>query len=155
MKIEYSFNANQLSDGSIRFIALATLFLQPPEFLPNIVLIDEPELGLHPQAVDLLASMIKIASKHCQIIAATQSARLLDSFDVDDIIVADNDNDNCTILRRLNREDFVHWLEDYSLSQLWEKIFSEDNHNVPKNFYCNRRSDRNCFCEKGIVILLP
>lgn len=120
-KIEYSFNANQLSDGSIRFIALATLFLQPPEFLPNIILIDEPELGLHPQAVDLLASMIKIAAEHSQVIVATQSARLLDSFDADDIIVADNDKDNCTTLKRLDREELSHWLEDYSLSQLWEK----------------------------------
>ena len=120
-QMDYSFNSSQLSDGSIRFIALATLFLQPPEFLPNIILIDEPELGLHPQAVDLLASMIKIASKHCQIIAATQSARLLDSFDAEDIIVADNDKDNCTTLKRLDREELSHWLEDYSLSQLWEK----------------------------------
>lgn len=118
---DYNFNASQLSDGSIRFIALATLFLQPPEFLPNIILIDEPELGLHPQAIDLLASMIKIASEHSQIIVATQSARLLDSFEADDIIVADTDKDNCTILKRLNSNELSEWLEDYSLSQLWEK----------------------------------
>ncbi|MCI6952664.1 MAG: AAA family ATPase [Spirochaetia bacterium] len=118
---DYVFNANQLSDGSIRFIALASLLLQPPNFLPNVILIDEPELGLHPQAIDLLGTMINIASQHAQIVVATQSPRLLDSFNTDQIIVADSDTDNCTILRRLNENELSHWLEDYSLSQLWEK----------------------------------
>ena len=65
--------------------------------------------------------MINIASQHAQIVVATQSPRLLDSFNTDQIIVADSDTDNCTILRRLNENELSHWLEDYSLSQLWEK----------------------------------
>lgn len=117
---EYVLNAGQLSDGSLRFIALAVLFLQPPEVLPNVILIDEPELGLHPLAIDVLASMIKIASESCQVIVATQSARVLDDFDAEQIIVAEGEN-HSTVFKRLNREDLSVWLDDYSLSQLWEK----------------------------------
>lgn len=119
---EYEFGAEQLSDGSIRFIALATLFLQPPELLPNVIIIDEPELGLHPQAIDVLASMIKIATEHIQVIVATQSPRLLDCFEVENIIVAEMDKQNrCTVFKRLNAETLEDWLKDYSNSELWEK----------------------------------
>jgi predicted ATPase len=119
---EYLFGPEQLSDGSIRFIALAALFLQPPELLPNVIVIDEPELGLHPQAIDALAAMMKSASLHSQIIAATQSDRLLDSFNPGQILVAEHDEYNhCSIFKHLNTGDLQDWLEDYSLSQLWEK----------------------------------
>lgn len=119
---EYCFGADQFSDGSIRFIALATLFLQPPEMLPNVIVIDEPELGLHPQAVDMLASMIKTASLHTQVIVATQSARLIDSFDPSQIIVAEyNRERKCSVFRRLDENKLADWLRDYSLSELWEK----------------------------------
>ena len=119
---EYLFGPEQLSDGSIRFIALAALFLQPPELLPNVLVIDEPELGLHPQAIDALAAMMKSASLHSQIIAATQSDRLLDSFVPEQILVAEHDPHNhCSILKHLNTKDLRDWLEDYSLAQLWEK----------------------------------
>ncbi|MCR5762003.1 MAG: AAA family ATPase [Treponema sp.] len=119
---EYPFGPEQFSDGSIRFIALATLFLQPPELLPNVIIIDEPELGLHPQAVDILASMIKTASRHVQVIVATQSARLIDSFAPSQIIVAQYDRQNsCSIFRCLDEEKLKDWLEDYSVSELWEK----------------------------------
>lgn len=119
---EYIFNAGQLSDGSLRFIALAVLLLQPPEMLPNVILIDEPELGLHPQAIDTLSSMIQTASEHSQIIVATQSPRLLDDFTPDQIIVAeDNRSSRSTTLRHLDKKDLSVWLEEYSLSQLWEK----------------------------------
>ncbi|MBQ0166910.1 MAG: AAA family ATPase [Treponema sp.] len=119
---EYIMGPEQLSDGSIRFIALATLFLQPPELLPNVIIIDEPELGLHPQAVDILVTMMKMASQHTQIIAATQSARLLNNFGVNDIIVAEmNRQKNATEFKRLSEKELDSWLEDYSLSELWEK----------------------------------
>jgi len=119
---EYVFGPEHFSDGTLRFIALATLFLQPPKLLPQAIFVDEPELGLHPQAVDILASMVKIATEHTQVIMATQSPRLLDSFDYRDIIVAEKDRGTgCTILKRLDESDIKIWLEDYSLSQVWEK----------------------------------
>lgn len=119
---EYVFGPEHFSDGTLRFIALATLFLQPPELLPQVIFVDEPELGLHPQAVDVLASMVKKATEHTQVIMATQSPRLLDSFDYSDIIVAEKDRGTgCTIFKRLDEDEVKIWLEDYSLSQIWEK----------------------------------
>ena len=119
---EYPFGPEQFSDGSIRFIALATLFLQPPDLLPNLIIIDEPELGLHPQAVDILASMIKTASIHSQIIVATQSARLIDSFNTSDIIVAEySKTRKCSTFKHLDENELKNWLKDYSISELWEK----------------------------------
>ncbi len=119
---EYVFGPEHFSDGTLRFIALATLFLQPPELLPQVIFVDEPELGLHPQAVDVLAFMVEKATEHTQVIMATQSPRLLDSFDYRDIIVAEkNGQTGCTTLKRLKEDDIKLWLEDYSLSQIWEK----------------------------------
>lgn len=119
---EYILGPDQFSDGSIRFIALATLFLQPPELLPNVIIIDEPELGLHPQAIDILSSMIESVSQDVQVIIATQSPRFLDSFSPDNVVVAEYDDENQTsIFKRLRTADFSDWLADYSLSQLWEK----------------------------------
>ena len=119
---EYPFGPEQFSDGSIRFIALATLFLQPPELLPNVIVIDEPELGLHPQAIDILASMIKTASRHAQVIVATQSARLIDSFEPSQVIVAEYDKTRkCSSFKHLDEKELENWLEEFSISELWEK----------------------------------
>lgn len=119
---EYVFGPEHFSDGTLRFIALATLFLQPPELLPTVIFVDEPELGLHPQAVDVLASMVQTATKNTQVVMATQSPRLLDSFDYKDIIVAEKDRETgCTVLNRLDEDEIKMWLDDYSLSQIWEK----------------------------------
>lgn len=114
------FDVSSLSDGTLRFIALATLFLQPTELRPSVILIDEPELGLHPYAIELLASLIKQASKETQVIAATQSPQLLDYFEPEDVLVADRE-DGATTIRRLESEQLAEWLKDYSLGQLWEK----------------------------------
>ena len=114
------FDASSLSDGTLRFIALTTLLLQPAPLRPSVVLLDEPELGLHPYAVTLLASMLKQASVESQIVVATQSPVLLDHFEPSDVIVAERVN-GATRLRRLDGEDLAVWLEDYSLGQLWEK----------------------------------
>lgn len=119
---DYVFNSHQLSDGSIRFIALATLLLQPNKIIPNVIIIDEPELGLHPYAIDLLAEMIKDASLHTQIIIATQSSALIDNFDVDNITVIERDEDKgCTIANKLNSKGLQEWLDEYSNSELWSK----------------------------------
>jgi len=114
------FDASSLSDGTLRFIALATLFLQPEEFRPSVILVDEPELGLHPYAIEMLASLIRQASVNTQVIVATQSSLLLDHFAPEDVLVA-NRVDGGTQLTRLKSEDLAAWLEDYSLGQLWEK----------------------------------
>jgi predicted ATPase len=118
----FLFGPQHLSDGTLRFIALATLLLQPPERLPNFIVIDEPELGLHPSAISVLASMIKEAAVHTQIVLATQSPRLVDEFDTDDIIVAERiENENRTTFKKLDSQKLADWLENYSLSELWEK----------------------------------
>ena len=114
------FNASSFSDGTLRFIALATLFLQPVELRPSVILVDEPELGLHPYAIGLLASLIKQASIDTQVIAATQSPLLLDYLDPEDILVA-NIVDGETKIERLAPGPLAEWLKDYSLGQLWEK----------------------------------
>jgi len=116
----YRFGPHQLSDGTIRFMALATLLLQPPQTIPNIIVIDEPELSLHPSAISLLANMIHAASKNCQVIIATQSAQLLDYFEPENIRVVERDGSN-TIIKEPSEEELNSWLNDYSLGQIWEK----------------------------------
>jgi predicted ATPase len=119
-KSDQYFDASSLSDGRLRFIALATLFLQPEEFRPSIILVDEPELGLHPYAIEVLAALVRQASVSTQVIVSTQSSLLLDHFQPEDVLVADR-VDGGTQLKRLEPEPLAKWLEDYSLGQLWEK----------------------------------
>jgi len=107
-----------LSDGSIRFICLATALLQPN--LPSTLIIDEPELGLHPEAIRILGELINSAAKRTQIIIATQSPLLIDQFNIDDIVIV-NRKDDQSVFERLNKEDFDKWLEDYSAGELWVK----------------------------------
>ncbi len=114
------FDASSLSDGTLRFMALTTLLLQPAELRPGIVLLDEPELGLHPYAIAMLAAMLRSASTETQIVVATQSPGLLDHFEPEDILVAERVAGE-TRLNRLEAEKLQVWLEDYSLGQLWEK----------------------------------
>ncbi len=114
------FDASSFSDGTLRFIALATLFLQPEEFLPSVILVDEPELGLHPYAIEMLAALIRQASRRVQVIASTQSSLLLDHFDPEDVLVANRVSGGTTIAR-LEPLQLKDWLSDYSLGQLWEK----------------------------------
>ncbi|OQX72161.1 MAG: hypothetical protein B6D61_14905 [Bacteroidetes bacterium 4484_249] len=119
---EYLFGPHQISDGSLRFMALATLLMQPPKSLPRVVILDEPELGLHPSAISLLAGMVKTASQNCQIILATQSTRLIDEFEANDIVVVErNEKEKCSIFNKLNEEALGNWLDRYSMSELWEK----------------------------------
>ena len=119
-KSEAYFDASSLSDGSLRFIALATLFLQPEPLRPSIILLDEPELGLHPYAIAMLASLVKQASVKTQVILSTQSSLLIDHFQPEDVLVAER-VDGQTQFTRLNAIRLKTWLEDYSLGQLWEK----------------------------------
>jgi predicted ATPase len=113
---EAYFDAASLSDGTLRFIALATLFLQPRELRPSVILVDEPELGLHPYAITMLGSLIKQSSVHSQVIVATQSPLLLDQFAPEDVLVAERVNGS-TQLTRLEPTKYASWLEDYSLGR--------------------------------------
>ena len=109
----------QLSDGTLRFICLATLLLQPVELQPELILIDEPELGLHPNALTLLAEMLQHASDSRQIIASTQSADLVSELDPEDVVVVDR-KEGASTFTRLDGDDLDEWLEDYSLGDLWK-----------------------------------
>lgn len=118
-KSGHVFGAYQLSDGTLNFICLATLLLQPE--LPHLIFIDEPELGLHPYAIALLAGMLKSASVYTQLIVSTQSVTLLEQLeDPEDVVVVERENNQSTF-RRLSSEDLADWLKDYSLGELWQK----------------------------------
>ena len=112
------FNAFSLSDGTLRFICLATLLLQPQ--LPRMVLLDEPELGLHPAAITLLADLLSSAATRTQVIVATQSVTLVNQFEPDAVWAVDR-QDNQSVFRHLKQADMTTWLDDYSLGELWEK----------------------------------
>ncbi len=114
------FTASALSDGTLRFICLATVLLQPEDFQPAAILIDEPELGLHPYAINLLAGLMKAASQRHQLLVSTQSVELVNQFDAEDLIVVDKAGAAST-LRRLEVESLREWLSDYSLGELWKK----------------------------------
>jgi predicted ATPase len=112
------FNASSLSDGTLRFLCLTTLLSQPQ--LPAIVLLDEPELGLHPAAVTLLADLLSSASTRTQVIIATQSVTLVNQFDPDAVWAVDR-QDHQSVFRHLSEQDMTAWLDDYGLGELWEK----------------------------------
>lgn len=111
-------DANSLSDGTLRFIALATLLLQPNQ--PETIIIDEPELGLHPTAINKLAALVRKASLKKQIILATQSVNLVNCFTPEDIIVVDR-KDRQTTFNRLNTEELATWIDEYNIGDIWEK----------------------------------
>jgi len=113
-----TFTANELSDGSLRFICMTTLLLQ--KNLPNLILLDEPELGLHPSAITILAGLFKKASKRSQVIVSTQSVSLVNEFEAEDIIVVEN-KDAETTFKRLEPEKLEVWLDEYSMGDLWDK----------------------------------
>lgn len=114
------FGAHLTSDGSLRLFCLITLLSLPNEMLPDVILIDEPELGLHPAAINLVAEMADSVSEAHQVILSTQSPYLVDCFELDSIVVADFDADGATQLRQLNAADYSQWLEDgFSLSDIW------------------------------------
>jgi predicted ATPase len=111
---------HQASDGTLRAMALVTLLLQPRQELPHVIILDEPELGLHPRAISILAGLLLGVSSHTQVIVATQSPVLLDHFEPEQVIVAER-NGAESVFRRLERETLDAWLEEYTLSELWDK----------------------------------
>ncbi|MCB1901823.1 MAG: AAA family ATPase [Rhodocyclaceae bacterium] len=113
--------AHVLSDGTLRFICLTTLLLQPAALLPDTVLIDEPELGLHPFAINLLADMLQEAAEKKQVIVSTQSVELLNAFQPEDVVVVQREQD-ASVFKRLEATDLADWFADeYSLGELWKR----------------------------------
>ncbi len=112
------FGASDLSDGTLRFICLATALLQPTP--PSVILIDEPELGLHPYAIALLASLIRKTSEQCQLIISTQSVPLVNQFVPEDAVIVERHDESSTFFR-VSSDEFSDWLDDYGLGDLWEK----------------------------------
>jgi predicted ATPase len=115
---ESYFDAYNLSDGTLRFICLATLLMQPEP--PKTIIIDEPELGLHPVAINKIASLIRKVSASSQLIISTQSLNLIDNFEPENIIVSER-FENQTIFKRLSTDDLKYWIDEYSLGDIWGK----------------------------------
>ncbi len=115
---DYPMQPYHLSDGSMRFICLATALLQPVP--PSTILIDEPELGLHPYAIELLAELVTSAAQETQVILSTQSPPLVDCFEAEDVIVARRE-DGASSFSRLSHDDLSEWLDEYALGELWRK----------------------------------
>ena len=114
------FDVSQASDGMLRVIALVALLLQPENNLPNVLILDEPELGLHPYAITVVGGLIRAVSAKAQVIVATQSAAFVDCFEAEDIVVVEREGRK-SVFRRLDAEVLKTWLKDYALSELWDK----------------------------------
>ena len=114
------FGPHQLSDGTLRAICLIALLQQPTEDLPYLIVVDEPELGLHPQALELVASLFQAVSDHVQVLISTQSSTFVDAFDPQDIVVVERRGE-ATTFERPDPKMLDSWLEEYSLGEIWEK----------------------------------
>ncbi|MCU0286537.1 MAG: AAA family ATPase, partial [Acidobacteria bacterium] len=114
------FGPHQLSDGTLRAICLVTLLLQPDDKLPGLVIVDEPELGLHPYALNVIASLFSKASHHTQVLIGTQSSTFLNNFNPEDVIVVNRDDMESQFMRP-DPAKLAEWLEDYNLGEVWEK----------------------------------
>ncbi|MBW2187281.1 MAG: AAA family ATPase [Deltaproteobacteria bacterium] len=112
--------AHILSDGSLRFICLATLLLQPVRLLPDTLLIDEPELGLHPYAISVLADIFKQVAEERQLIVSTQSVELINELSPEDIVVVDQE-DGVSTFKRFTEEQLSGWLEEYAMGEIWKR----------------------------------
>ena len=112
------FDISAFSDGTLRFLAIATLLLQPEKLRPSVILLDEPEIGLHPYAITLLCSLIRSVAVETQVILATQSSFFVDHFEPEDVIVVDR-VEGRSEFTRLSTEKLKNWLEEYSLGDLW------------------------------------
>ena len=113
-------SATRLSDGTLRFLFLLTILLDPSP--PGLIVIEEPELGLHPDVIPKIAELLVSASKRTQLIVTTHSRMLIDALgdDPESVIVCEK-HDGQTTLERLDGERMKVWLEKYSLGDLWSK----------------------------------
>ena len=127
---DYRFGPHQIADGALRFMALTTLLLQPEDKMASAIIIDEPELGLHPYALSLLGSLINGVATSRQVVVATQSSDLVDQFRADDITVVDRREEVPvrgrgsqweSVFRRQSSKELEEWLKEYTVSELWDK----------------------------------
>lgn len=117
---DYLFGPHQISDGALRAISICTLLLQPEDDLPDVIVLDEPELGLHPQALEIVAGLIRAASVNTQVIVATQSQTFLNYFEPPEIVTVEC-VDGESRFRRLATQELENWLEDYTIGELWQR----------------------------------
>jgi predicted ATPase len=117
---EYLFGAHQLSDGTLRAMAIVTLLLQPDNSLPDVIILDEPELGLHPHALEIVAGLIRAVSVNSQVIVATQSPTFLNHFEPEEVVTVESHQGQSTF-RRLDAEQLQGWLAEYSIGDLWQR----------------------------------
>ena len=118
--LDKTIGAHLTSDGSLRFFALVTLLNLSSEMLPDVVLLDEPELGLHPAAIALIGDMIKVCAMERQVIVATQSPLLVDVFDIEEIFVLETQDEKSNV-HRFDEECYREWLGEYTTGELWQK----------------------------------
>jgi len=119
-KPDTPFRAHMLSDGTLRFICLATLLMQPVQLLPDTILIDEPELGLHPYAITVLADLFKQVAESRQLIVSTQSVELVNELGPEDVVVVDQD-EGASTFKRFSQQELSGWLEQYAMGELWKR----------------------------------
>ena len=117
---DHLFGPHQLSDGTLRTMALVTLLAQPEDELPGLIVIDEPEIGLHPYAIEILAALLKSASVHCSIILATQSVTLINEFAPEDVVTVTREKGQSKFERQ-SSASLAAWLDDYAIGDLWER----------------------------------
>ena len=112
------FQPHHISDGTLRFMCLSTVLLQPNP--PQLIIVDEPELGLHPEALEALAELIRRCSDRTQFVLATQSPSFADFFEPEEIVTVNREN-GASRFDRQSHEKLGKWLESYSIGQLWRK----------------------------------
>jgi predicted ATPase len=117
---DYLFGPHHLSDGTLRTVALVALLAQPESDLPPVIVIDEPEIGLHPYALEIVAGLVKSASVHCTVILATQSVGLVNHFAPEDIVTVTREKAETKFVRQ-NSKSLEAWLEDYAMGEIWER----------------------------------
>ena len=112
-----TFYAHQLSPGTLRFLWLTALLQSPG--LPALILLDEPEVSLHPEMVSLMVDQFREASFRSQLVIATQSDSLIRFLEPKEVVVCDSDEGAMTTLTRADELDLEEWLKEYSLDELW------------------------------------
>ena len=110
------FYANQLSEGTLRYLWLVTILLTPQR--PPLLLLDEPELSLHPALLRLLAALLQDAALTTQIVVATQSSDLIGWLMPEEVLIADKE-DGKTLFTWAADLDLKAWLDEYTLRDLW------------------------------------
>jgi predicted ATPase len=116
--LDYPLTASRLSDGTLRFLALAAILLNPDP--PRLICIEEPELGMHPDMIRMVAGMIIDASIKTQIIITTHSEHLLSALQHDfDALIAFDAGISGSVVRNFSQDEYKNWSKDHSLGELW------------------------------------